>query len=78
MPEPRYTHDCTSCTFEGRHREYDIYHCGHTWIARKSDEPSDYITDRSLYALLDSLNGPREPEPCHATQGWLRNWENEH
>lgn len=43
----RFQHDCQLCTFLGTYKEYDLYFCdkGHsTVIARKSHEPSDYLS----------------------------------
>lgn len=46
---PRYTHDCTDCTFLGTHGDADLYFCAErslmppgTLLARHGDEPSDY------------------------------------
>jgi hypothetical protein len=46
----RYQHDCISCVFLGRFKEYDLYYCSsngtpsnrNTVIARYSDEGSEY------------------------------------
>jgi len=43
---PRYTHDCSACTFLGEHGFDDLYHCPQhgnpTLIARRSSEGPDY------------------------------------
>lgn len=46
---PKYTHDCKVCTFVGNHNSTDLYYCqnggpGPTVIARRSTEPSDYMS----------------------------------
>ena len=46
---PRYTHDCTNCTFLGQHKEFDLYVCAvdkkiNTVIARYSSDSPDYIS----------------------------------
>jgi len=43
---PRYTHDCHTCRYMGRHEEYDLYYCGNepTVIARYSNIGSDYTS----------------------------------
>jgi hypothetical protein len=50
--KPQFKHDCSNCTFLGRHRddyEYDLYHCMQggslpTVIARYGDYGPDYLS----------------------------------
>jgi hypothetical protein len=52
---PRYQHDCSSCKFLGKYREFDLYFCKQisipTVIARYSDDGPDYYSgiDIGLY-----------------------------
>lgn len=44
---PRYQHDCPDDTFLGQFEQYDLYvahHGGGTYIARESDQDSDYTS----------------------------------
>ena len=50
---PRYTHDCTNCTFLGQHKEFDLYVCAvgkniTTVIARYSSDGPDYVSGLSF------------------------------
>jgi GNAT superfamily N-acetyltransferase len=65
---PRYTHDCTSCVFLGRHRRADLYvcprpeHMSESVIARYSSEGSDYNSSpASLVMRRIFTQPPREP-----------------
>lgn len=45
--DPQFTHDCDQCTFLGRHKEFDLYHCLQggkmpTVLARWSSNGPDY------------------------------------
>jgi hypothetical protein len=46
----RYVHDCKSCRFIGRYKEFDVYICNEniigyeTILARHSDDGSDYLS----------------------------------
>lgn len=59
---PRYTHDCSLCTFLGMFREYDIYvhdtnEDGYpTIIARYGDEGPDYAS--GFYLNYDEVVPP--------------------
>lgn len=53
--DPRYTHDCLTCTFLGRYGDVDVYyHKGthETVIARSSSEGSDYASGWPLAETL--------------------------
>lgn len=68
MPKPKFQHDCNHCKFLGHvtinEDYYDLYiheddtnpeH--HTFIARRSDDGSDY-TSTPLFALLTPIQHP--------------------
>lgn len=42
--KPRYIHDCSKCRFLGTYKQYDLYACGNSRIARRSDDGPDYIS----------------------------------
>ena len=46
LTKPRFKHDCSNCTYLGRHKGKDLYHCPQggvpTIIVRHSSVPSDY------------------------------------
>ncbi len=47
MDKPRYTHDCSTCTFLGQYNKYDLYYCKQsdiipTLITRYSDSHNGY------------------------------------
>lgn len=61
--EPKFKHDCSQCTFLGRHRddyEYDLYHCEKsglpTIIARFGDYGSDYMSGM-VFGIKEIKNG---------------------
>lgn len=46
---PQYEHDCSHCTFLGRHNGHDLYHCvqgGYmpTIVARYGNDGSEYTS----------------------------------
>lgn len=58
-PVPRYTHDCEKCEYLGTYNDHDLYHCNKmgrlpTVIARRSSEPSDYLSGMSIAARVRS------------------------
>lgn len=60
MEKPRYQHDCSTCTFLGRYKEYDLYYCPQGGreivIGRFSDDGPDYIS-----GILFAKNGTSAP-----------------
>lgn len=50
MLDPKFTHDCTACTFLGHVDDHDLYVCQSaatkqfTYIARYSDDGPDYAS----------------------------------
>jgi hypothetical protein len=57
---PLYVHDCTHCTFLGRHEGYDLYHCmksGHpTVIARHGNSGEEYLSGM-VFGISDVQEG---------------------
>ncbi len=62
--EPRYTHDCDSCKFQGSCGDYDIWICSNkapiadSLIARKGNDGADYFSmPRAVFArvVADSI-----------------------
>ncbi len=71
--EPRYTHDCESCKFQGSCGDYDIWICSNkaanvdSMIARKGNDGADYFSlPRAVFAKMvaDSI------EQSKATPEW--------
>jgi|JFJP01.1.fsa_nt_gi hypothetical protein len=48
LTKPRFKHDCTECTYLGRHNGKDLYHCTQvgnpTIIVRHSNHPAEYVS----------------------------------
>lgn len=64
--QPRYKHDCTSCTFLGRYSEYDLYFCKQggnnpTVLARFSSQGPDYLSgmDSEMAPLAEARKRAR-------------------
>lgn len=73
MPEPRFEHDCTACTFLGEHENCDVYACDQggtfpTIILRASDEPSDYASGQHLLERIPAEMAARAREAVPT--GW--------
>ncbi len=53
--EPRYTHDCSTCTFLGTYSNHsvDLYFCpaGKTLISRRSSDGPDYVSGLALVGI---------------------------
>jgi hypothetical protein len=60
LPHPRYTHDCSACTYLGHHDEYDLYfdHIELTAVARFGDEGASYYS--GINSSLEPLSEARQ------------------
>lgn len=55
---PRYDHDCELCRFLFKRGHYDVYaQCsGVGYIARRSSNPSDYVSALDYDALMSAID----------------------
>lgn len=57
---PKYVHDCDVCVFLGNFEDMDLYVCrgesgGGTYVARQSDQDSDYISGVAFVGKVPAI-----------------------